>query len=77
MIVYFYVGSGAMLMGLAMVGGGGGDHISKMCKILLGRKPRYSTATQKPFALLPGIGLDPQRHNSALPIPTCWYLKNC
>ena len=22
-----------------------------------------------------GIGLDTQRHNFALPIPTCWYLK--
>ena len=29
----------------------------------------------KPFALGPGIGLDPQHHNFALPIPTCWYLK--
>ena len=29
----------------------------------------------KPFALDPGIGLDPQRHNFALGIPTCWYLK--
>ena len=29
----------------------------------------------KPFALSPGIGLDPQLHNFALGIPTCWYLK--
>ena len=29
----------------------------------------------KPFALGTGVGLDPQRHNFALPIPTCWYLK--
>ena len=29
----------------------------------------------KPFALGPGVGLDPQRHNFALVIPTCWYLK--
>ena len=29
----------------------------------------------KPFALGPGIDLEPQRHNFALPIPTCWYLK--
>ena len=29
----------------------------------------------KPFALGPGIGLDTQRLNFALPIPTCWYLK--
>ena len=29
----------------------------------------------KPFALGPGIGLDTQCHNPALPIPTCWYLK--
>ena len=29
----------------------------------------------KPFALDPGVGLDPQRHNFALEIPTCWYLK--
>ena len=28
-----------------------------------------------PFALGTGIGLDTQRHNFALPIPTCWYLK--
>ena len=29
----------------------------------------------KPFALGTGVGLDPQRHNIALPIPTCWYLN--
>ena len=29
----------------------------------------------KPFALGPHIGLDPQLHNFALGIPTCWYLK--
>ena len=29
----------------------------------------------KPFALGPCIGLDPQCHNFALGIPTCWYLK--
>ena len=29
----------------------------------------------KPFALGPGFGLDPQHHNFALPIPTCWYLE--
>ena len=29
----------------------------------------------KPFALGLGVGLDPQRHNFALPIPICWYLK--
>ena len=29
----------------------------------------------KPFALDPNVGLDPQRHNFALPIPKCWYLK--
>ena len=29
----------------------------------------------KPFALGPGVGLDPQRHNLMLGIPTCWYLK--
>ena len=29
----------------------------------------------KPFALGPGVGLDPQRHTFALGIPTCWYLK--
>ena len=29
----------------------------------------------KPLALGPGIGLDPQRHNFALGIPTRWYLK--
>ena len=29
----------------------------------------------KPFALDPGIDLDPQRHNLALEIPTCWYPK--
>ena len=29
----------------------------------------------KPFALGPGIGLDPQSHNFALGIPICWYLK--
>ena len=27
------------------------------------------------FVLGPGIGLDPQCHNFALGIPTCWYLK--
>ena len=27
------------------------------------------------FALGPGVGLNPQRHNFALRIPTCWYLK--
>ena len=29
----------------------------------------------KPFALGPRVGLDPQRHNFVLGIPTCWYLK--
>ena len=29
----------------------------------------------KPFALGPRIGLDPQHHNFALGIPTCWFLK--
>ena len=29
----------------------------------------------KTFALDPGVGQLPQRHNFALPIPTCWYLK--
>ena len=29
----------------------------------------------KQFALGHGVGLDPQRHNFALGIPTCWYLK--
>ena len=29
----------------------------------------------KPFVLGPRVGLDPQRHNFALGIPTCWYLK--
>ena len=29
----------------------------------------------KTFALGPGVGLDPQRQNFALGIPTCWYLK--
>ena len=29
----------------------------------------------KPFALGPHLGLDPQPHNFALGIPTCWYLK--
>ena len=27
------------------------------------------------LALGPRVGLDPQRHNFALGIPTCWYLK--
>ena len=27
------------------------------------------------FALGPGVGLDPQCHNFALEIPTCWYPK--
>ena len=29
----------------------------------------------KPFALGPGVGLDPQCHNFALGVPTCWYLQ--
>ena len=29
----------------------------------------------KPFALVPHVGFDPQRHNFALGIPKCWYLK--
>ena len=29
----------------------------------------------KPFMLGPGVGLDPQHHNFALGIPTCWFLK--
>ena len=29
----------------------------------------------KPFTLGPGVGLDPQRHNFELGIPTYWYLK--
>ena len=30
---------------------------------------------EKPFASGSRIGLDPQCHNFALGIPTCWYLK--
>ena len=29
----------------------------------------------KPFVLGPRIGLETQRHNFTLAIPTCWYLK--
>ena len=29
----------------------------------------------KPFTLGPGVGLDQQRHNFVLGIPTWWYLK--
>ena len=29
----------------------------------------------KPFALGPHVGFDPQCHNFALGIPTCWYKK--
>ena len=42
------------------------------CKYCL--KPIFHCDT-KPYALGCGVGLDPQRHNFALPIPTCWYLK--
>ena len=42
-----------------------------MCRIL---KPIFHCAA-KPSALGPGVGLDPQRHNFLLGIPTCWYLK--
>ena len=38
-------------------------------------KPRFH-CDAKPLALGPGVGLDPQRHNFVLGIPTCWYLKN-
>ena len=34
----------------------------------------YSNA--KPLALGPCVGLDPQRNDSSLGIPTCWYLKS-
>ena len=30
----------------------------------------------KPFTLGTSVGLDPERQNFALPIPTCWYLKS-
>ena len=30
---------------------------------------------EKPFELFPHVGLDPQRHNFMLGVPTCWYLK--
>ena len=30
---------------------------------------------KKPFTLGPCIGLDPQRHNFTLWVPTCWYPK--
>ena len=35
----------------------------------------YIPLDPKPFALGPGVGFDPQRHNFAMGIPTCWYLK--
>ena len=37
-------------------------------------KPLFHCDT-KPYMLSPGVGFDPQRHNFALPIPTCWYLN--
>ena len=38
------------------------------------RKPIFHCDT-KPFALGPRVGLDPQSHNFALGILSCWYLK--
>ena len=46
------------------------NEISALCTV----KPIFR-CDAKPFALGTGIGLDPQRHTFALPIPTCLYLK--
>ena len=43
-------------------------------ELVLTHKPIFH-CNAKPFALGPRVGLDPQRHNFALGIPTCWYLK--
>ena len=48
---------------------------AKLCKFVeYSLKPIFY-CNAKPFALVPDVGLDPQRHNFALLIPTCWYLK--
>ena len=35
----------------------------------------YILLQRKTIGVGPGVGLDPQRHNFALGIRTCWYLK--
>ena len=47
----------------------GGDGLGEMLTV----KPILH-CDAKPFVLGTGAGLD--SHNFALPIPTCWYLKN-
>ena len=46
--------------------------VMTMVYMLKYAKPIFHCDT-KPFALGPGVGLDPQRHNVAL--GSCWYLK--
>ena len=43
-------------------------------RLFLDIKPIFH-CDAKPFTLGPRVGLDTQRHNFVLPIPTCWYLK--
>ena len=38
-------------------------------------KPIFHQNTNS-FALGPHVGLYPQRNDSALPVPICWYLKS-
>ena len=47
---------------------GHGDHNNKRLKPIF-------RCNAKPFTLGPCVGLDPQLHNFALGIQTCWYLK--
>ena len=49
-----------------------GTLLSEQCDNSISLKDKSKS---KSFALGPGVGLDPQRHNFTSGIPTCWYLK--
>ena len=58
-------------MGLQLLGKGPELEATILLPLL---KPIFH-CDAKPFALGPAVGLDPQRYNFVLGIPTCWYLK--
>ena len=46
------------------------------CTVMFGFKPIIFHCNVKPLAVGHPVGVDPQRDNFALGIPTCWYLKS-
>ena len=46
------------------------------CTVMFSFKPIIFHCNVKPLAVGHPVGVDPQRDNFALGIPTCWYLKS-